>query len=128
MSELPRTFQDAVRVTRELGIECIWIDSLCIIQWNPEDWKREAGRMEEVFASAYCTIAATSAVGSKAELLTRNRSPEYVRVQDAAGNQVCICTHVDDFETDVEQAELNKRACFLQERVLSKRTLHFSAN
>jgi hypothetical protein len=69
LSELPETFQDAVRVTRELGIGYLWIDSLCIIQWNADDWKREAGRMEDVFASAYCTIAATSAVDSNAGFL-----------------------------------------------------------
>lgn len=128
VSKLPKTFQDAVRVTRELGIEYLWIDSLCIIQWNADDWKREAGRMEDVFASAYCTIAATSAVDSNAGFLARNSSAEYVRVQDAAGNQVCICTHMDDFEKDVEQAGLNKRAWVMQERVLAKRTIHFSAN
>ncbi|KAF7569443.1 HET domain containing protein [Pyrenophora tritici-repentis] len=128
LSELPKTFQDAVRVTRELGIEYLWIDSLCIIQWNAEDWECEAGRMEDVFASAYCTIAATSAVDSNAGFLTRNISTEYVRVQDAAGNQVYICSHIDDFEKDVEQARLNKRAWVMQERVLAKRTIHFSAD
>jgi hypothetical protein len=128
LSELPKTFQDAVRVTQELGIEYLWIDSLCIIQWNAEDWEREAGRMEDVFASAHCTIAATSAADSKAGFLARNTSTEYVRVQDAAGNQVYICAHMDDFEKDVEQAELNKRAWVMQERVLAKRTIHFSAN
>jgi hypothetical protein len=29
---LPKTFQDAISITRILGIEYIWIDSLCIIQ------------------------------------------------------------------------------------------------
>jgi hypothetical protein len=127
-SELPKTFRDAVRVTRELGIEYLWIDSLCIIQWDADDWKREASRMEDVFASAYCTIAATSAVDSNAGFLARSRSTEYVRVEDAAGNQICVCTHMDDFENDVEQAGLNKRAWVMQERVLAKRTIHFSAN
>jgi hypothetical protein len=84
--------------------------------------------MVDVFASAYCTIAATSAVDSNAGFLTRNRSTEYVRVQDATGKQVCVCTHMDNFENDVEQAELNKRAWVMQERVLAKRIIHFSAN
>ncbi|RII05132.1 Heterokaryon incompatibility [Alternaria sp. MG1] len=128
LSELPKTFRDAVRVTRELGIEYLWIDSLCIIQWNAEDWKREAGRMEDVFALAHCTLAATSAVDSKAGFLARNTSNEYVRVQDATGNEVCVCTHMDDFENDVEEAELNNRAWVMQERVLAKRTIHFSDN
>ncbi|XPS77649.1 hypothetical protein M3J09_009677 [Ascochyta lentis] len=32
VSELPKTFQDAVKVTRALGLSYLWIDSLCIIQ------------------------------------------------------------------------------------------------
>lgn len=29
---LPKTFQDAIHVTRSLGLRYLWIDSLCIIQ------------------------------------------------------------------------------------------------
>jgi hypothetical protein len=29
---LPKTFQDAITVTRRLGLQYVWIDSLCIIQ------------------------------------------------------------------------------------------------
>ena len=65
--------------------------------------------MEDVFASAYCTIAATSAVDSNAGFLARNRSTEYVRFQDTVGNQVYVCAYIDNFKNDVEQAELNKR-------------------
>ncbi|CAN9326819.1 unnamed protein product, partial [Alternaria alternata] len=84
--------------------------------------------MEDVFASAYCTIAATSAADSTVGFLAQKPSTEYARVQDAAGNQVYICTHMDDFEKNGEKAELNKRAWVMQERVLAKRTIHFSAN
>jgi hypothetical protein len=31
---LPKTFQDAISVTRQIGIQYIWIDTLCIIQDN----------------------------------------------------------------------------------------------
>lgn len=35
--QLPRTFQDAIRITRELGVPYLWIDALCIIQDDVQD-------------------------------------------------------------------------------------------
>ena len=35
--DLPKTFSDACKVTRKLGHEYLWIDSLCIVQDDPED-------------------------------------------------------------------------------------------
>lgn len=32
---LPKTFQDAVKISSHLGIRCLWIDSLCIVQDDP---------------------------------------------------------------------------------------------
>ncbi|EWG56035.1 serine/threonine protein kinase [Fusarium verticillioides 7600] len=61
---LPKTFRDAIVVTRGMGIQYLWIDSLCIIQDDAIDWKQEAGKMEQVFSGAYCTIGATAAKSS----------------------------------------------------------------
>lgn len=67
VKQLPPTFQDAIRVTREIGKRYLWIDSLCIIQGDDGDWATEATKMETVFKNAYCTIAATSAEDSTVE-------------------------------------------------------------
>jgi hypothetical protein len=128
VSKLPKTFRDAVRVAQNLGIQYLWIDSLCIIQWNEEDWKSEAKRMQDVYAGAYCTIAATSADDSNAGFLQRTPRSEYIHIQDNLGGQFYLSTELDDSDKDVESAPLNQRAWVLQERVLSRRTIHFSAN
>jgi hypothetical protein len=59
--QLPQTFQDALRITLELGFEYIWIDSLCIIQNSKEDWHREAELMGDIYRYSVCTIAAAAA-------------------------------------------------------------------
>ncbi|CZR70070.1 uncharacterized protein PAC_19971 [Phialocephala subalpina] len=64
LDSLPRTFQDAIHVTRFLGIEYIWIDCLCIVQDSVEDWQRESACMDDVYHSSYCNIAATSSSDS----------------------------------------------------------------
>src|SRR5438034_1924444 len=61
MRALPKTFQDAVLLTRALGVRYLWIDSLCIIQDDEKDWKRENPKMGEVYQYATITIAAAHA-------------------------------------------------------------------
>jgi hypothetical protein len=79
-----------------------WIDSLCTNQWNDNDWKHEAKRMEGVFASAYCTIAATSAVHSKAVFLKRKVHSEVVYAQDPSGRRFSVCADTDDSDNHVD--------------------------
>jgi hypothetical protein len=38
VDELPRSFRDAIQITRWLGYRYLWIDSLCILQDSHEDW------------------------------------------------------------------------------------------
>lgn len=58
-SGLPKSFQHAFHITFLLDFRFIWIDSLCIIQDNPEDWKVQASMMGSVYKNACCNIAAT---------------------------------------------------------------------
>ncbi|KAH8716951.1 heterokaryon incompatibility protein-domain-containing protein [Phaeosphaeriaceae sp. PMI808] len=131
LDQFPRTFQDAVRVTRMLGIQYLWIDSLCIIQKENEyddglDWRHESKRMETVFASVYFTIAATSAESSQDGFLGRRRSGKgFVELWGPLN--VYISADTEDFHYDVETADLNRRGWVFQERALSPRTLHFTA-
>ncbi|KZL68765.1 TOL-like protein [Colletotrichum tofieldiae] len=126
LDELPKTFQDAVQITRELGISYLWIDSLCIIQDDTHDWNRESKRMEDVYASAYCTIAAASAPNSGTGFLGDIKNNDSLFIQDDDGNVAYVSTNVADFEHDVNAASLNQRAWVMQERFLSPRTIHFT--
>ena len=127
-SKLPKTFQDAVTVTRELGVQYLWIDSLCIIQDNAKDWEAESKRMEDVFSSAYCTIAASSARDSTEGFLGSRPSRQYIKIPWPQGSRLYIGEALENFNHDVEEAELNRRGWVLQERALSRRTIHFTAN
>ncbi|KAI0162163.1 hypothetical protein GGR57DRAFT_453282 [Xylariaceae sp. FL1272] len=65
---LPPLYQDAIVVMDKLGVEYLWIDSLCIIQEGDEgaDWQREVSRMERVYAGSFCNIAADNVLGTLA--------------------------------------------------------------
>ncbi|KAK4459442.1 heterokaryon incompatibility protein-domain-containing protein [Cladorrhinum samala] len=63
-SRLPLTLRQAVAVCRQLDLEYIWIDALCIIQDDPSDWMAEAKKMATVYSMAKITIIATGAASS----------------------------------------------------------------
>jgi hypothetical protein len=59
VDSLSRAFQDALFVTTELSFQYIWIDSLCILQDDTEDWKQESRSMHAVYKNAICNISAS---------------------------------------------------------------------
>jgi hypothetical protein len=71
-NDFPKTFRDAIDVTRGLGFGFLWIDCLCIIQDSPEDWKSEARRMAIIYDNAVLTIAAMDAEDSTQGLTPTN--------------------------------------------------------
>ncbi|WAO82883.1 HET domain-containing protein [Fusarium falciforme] len=67
--DLPPLFQDVVSCSRSLGIEYVWIDRLCIIQGQDEDFKRQAAKMHQIYGNATLTIAAASAASENDRIL-----------------------------------------------------------
>ncbi|KAM7183008.1 Heterokaryon incompatibility protein (HET) domain containing protein [Naviculisporaceae sp. PSN 640] len=57
---MPRTFQEAIQLSRLLGVPYIWIDSLCIIQQDEEDWTYHAARMSSIYGNAWIVLSATA--------------------------------------------------------------------
>ena len=58
-STLLATFQDAIAITKDLGVRFLWIDSLCIIQDSEEDWRNEAANMPEIYRNSYSQTIVT---------------------------------------------------------------------
>jgi len=76
LTELSQTFQDAITFARSIGIDYIWIDSLCIIQDSEDDWHVEAARMANVYRYGWCNIAATDAKDGKSGLFVDRNDNE----------------------------------------------------
>lgn len=126
IADLPATFKDAVTVTQELGLRYLWIDSLCIIQGKDGDFEQEAGHMENVFSSAYCVIAASSAQAQTDGFLSRRDGREYLTIRRREESPLYVCRSIDDFNKHVLEGPLNKRGWVMQERVLAHRTIYFT--
>lgn len=127
LENLPALFKDAVVTTRELGLEYLWIDSICIIQGEGGDFDHEAKLMEDVFSSAFCVIAASSAHGQHDGFLARETQQHDCMTFEHEGlPPLYVSRFMDDFNKDVLEAPLSKRGWVLQERALARRTIYFT--
>jgi hypothetical protein len=57
LETLPAIFREAIHLTRLLGHEYLWVDSLCIVQDSPTDWEVEASKMASTYGNALCNLA-----------------------------------------------------------------------
>ncbi|KXT08751.1 hypothetical protein AC579_6427 [Pseudocercospora musae] len=74
MKELPQTLCDAIKVTQALGLEFCWIDALCIVQNDAEEWERESVKMDVIYSSAAVTLMASASNGSTEGLFNETSS------------------------------------------------------
>lgn len=111
ISDIPATLRDAISLVRDMGLHYVWIDALCIVQDDEEDWKIEAGKMAEIYASALFCISALCTTGSDSGLFgNTHRIPSTKKSWE--------------FVSSFESFPLNSRGWTLQERYLSPRLLH----
>lgn len=61
IDDLDKSIQDAITCVRELGINYLWVDSLCIMQDNYEDKKITIKDLKNIFYNATVTIIAEDA-------------------------------------------------------------------
>jgi hypothetical protein len=80
MSSLSKSFQDAIIVTRTLGLSHLWIDSLCIIQDSKDDWDTESSKTQQYYQGAFITISALSAAGSHEGFLKPRTQTQVVKL------------------------------------------------
>lgn len=93
-SSLPATFRDAITITRNLGIQYLWIDSLCIIQDSRDDWEQESSNMGPVFRDSTLGLFAAASKNSNEGIL--NKEPSISHPKDA---QLKVFSDPEDYTT-----------------------------
>ncbi|KXH43390.1 heterokaryon incompatibility protein [Colletotrichum salicis] len=121
--KLPKTFREAIQVTRRLGVRYLWIDSLCIFQDRDDlsDWLVEAAGARDsskgLFFERDPRVSLTTDMCLNAEGF--GLGAEYID---------CSIVDLSFWDHGVGQCHLNKRGWVLQERLLSPRVLHFGSD
>ncbi|KAF4633325.1 hypothetical protein G7Y89_g4794 [Cudoniella acicularis] len=100
-------------LTGRLGFEYLWVDTLCIIQGDTEDWAHESSQMSQVHSDASLTLAADLANSGDVDIF---RPQKTLRSHSFGPMQEYRLQN---------RAVKNERGWAWQERLLSSRTLHF---
>jgi hypothetical protein len=133
-SNLPKTILDAFQVTRSLGLQYIWIDSLCIIQDAHADIHDEMAKMLQIYQNSLFTISAASAsMCSQGFLETRYNDPSIgafyhpLRVDENTMGSILISdTSVSWAAISSHRQPINERGWTLQEALITPRLLIFT--
>ncbi|KAI1211058.1 HET-domain-containing protein [Annulohypoxylon truncatum] len=133
--EMTQVLKDAVTTCRALAISYLWIDTLCIIQDNSQDWDRESASLSQIYGNAYLTICALSSDSCNGSFL--NREPAQIEIPFTSKVRPDIRgsynLRVDPFlryyempGEDVGRSTWESRAWTFQEKAASVRMLAFN--
>jgi hypothetical protein len=127
LDTLPKTFRDAVDICRYLELPYLWIDSLCIIQDSEEDWTIQSALMAQIYGECEVNIAATSASNGSIGCFFDRPNQWLVQISSTASdNKDWIYDMLPLPLVNPANNFLATRGWVIQERYLSKRTLHFT--
>jgi hypothetical protein len=129
LANLPRTLVDAAWFTRQLGIDYIWIDSLCIVQDDVQEWAEEAGHMADIYSAAYVVLSATLAGDVTKGFLGRHFPPPYNFTSEMS-HRKNFTAHAWRSDHDygvvrLDALPVSRRGWCLQEGLLATRIVHF---
>lgn len=137
IADLPRVFRDAVSVTQRLGLRYLWIDSLCIVQDDEDEWRQTATQMASIYQGSQVVISATSApdvhsgLHGKPDLIHRSTEVMDKHCGDFGTSIYCrrLATHLPGLLDTGTRGENSlpalSRGWIFQERLLAPRTVHF---
>ncbi|CAK47986.1 HET-domain-containing protein [Aspergillus niger ATCC 13496] len=136
ISKLPRTYQHAIDISKRIGCQYVWIDSICIVQDSKEEWELACETMGHIYGNAHVVIGATHAPNDSAGIYTDRKNK--VAYLENRGKRVPILVR-EKIRHDVWQNDepswqawndqsmpLFGRAWAFQERLLARRIIHYT--
>ncbi|KAF2215917.1 hypothetical protein CERZMDRAFT_35063, partial [Cercospora zeae-maydis SCOH1-5] len=134
IQNLKTSVRNAMHVAKRLGVPYLWVDSLCIVQDDPDELGSEIMAMNQVYGNSFCNLSAASEKNSATGLFFE-RDPRNCTTYSIPLNlsdtlplapvQHSISVSWDVCATELGESSLGSRAWVFQERILSRRNLFF---
>jgi hypothetical protein len=122
---LPRTIEDALKVTQFLVLRYIWIDRYCIDQENDVEKQIQIQQMDLVYQRAVVTIVAAAGIDPNFGLPGVSDTPRIPQATAWVGGQ-CLVATLPDPRALVKAFKWAKRAWTYQESYFSTRRIIFT--
>lgn len=130
LGHIPRTILDAMTVVHRLGLRYLWVDSLCIVQDDPDEKQRLIHGMNSVYQNAKMTVIAAAGTDSDAGLpgisLRKDQPCGRVSTLNIDGTALQVSIARPSLVTQVRNSYWNTRGWTYQEQYLSERCLSFT--
>jgi Heterokaryon incompatibility protein (HET) len=133
ISNISITIKDALHATRSIGLQYLWVDCMCIVQNDPDDWSRESATMSKVYGLSTCTIAAAlGAAGDRGCFASRNQHQvRPLKIQNPFSKNSNLPFYISSqylneiYKREVKDSPWYNRGWVFQECALSPRLLIF---
>jgi hypothetical protein len=136
MDKLPKTIKDAITITRNLGVQYLWVDALCVIQGNDQDaikdWQSHSALMDQIYGNYFLAIGVGASPDVRQGIFHDRTMPKLVRLYHASQDSFSYLATLKDgkysrLRADRTAHPLARRSWALHEHVLSKRLLIYSS-
>ncbi|CAM1503276.1 Fc.00g080520.m01.CDS01 [Cosmosporella sp. VM-42] len=123
----PRVIQDAVTVTKSLGVRYLWVDRLCVDESRPVEKMQQISRMDEIYEGAVLTIIAACGEDATFGLpgigsTSRPAQPKYKFMNSGT----TLVSSLQDPRLAVKNSTWYSRGWTYQEGLLARRRLIFT--
>ncbi|EXK78383.1 hypothetical protein FOQG_16948 [Fusarium oxysporum f. sp. raphani 54005] len=133
---LPKSIQDLIEVTRQIGFRYLWLDAFCIVQDDEDDKNHQFNSIAEFYKQADVLISAASASDCDEGFLqsrTVDRCygsifelPYEWKVDDRETQGSLLLSEMD-LDGSIDNDPIHKRIWTFQEHLVSSRVISFGS-
>jgi hypothetical protein len=137
---LPQTIKDAVYLTKRIVLDYLWVDAICIVQGNKQEWEEESRKMGHIYSNAKIVLSAARSANVNQGMFTpRSTTPLSNDIKASRGSMrarrnlnheiIVSCRTKSNrwWEKHINTTfPLLSRGWGFQERMLATRIVHFT--